>query len=43
MKKSIRIIALVTLALMLCLSFAACGKKLSGHGSFSARMPEFLP
>ncbi len=33
MKKSIRIIAVVMVALMLCLSLASCGKKLSGKYS----------
>ncbi len=36
MKKSIRIIAVALVAVMLCLSLAACGKKLSGTYSAEA-------
>ena len=33
MKKSIKIVALVMVALMICMSFVACGKRLSGKYS----------
>ena len=36
MKKSVRVLALVMVALMLCLTLASCGKKLSGTYSMEA-------
>ena len=34
MKKTLRIVAIAMVAVMLCLTFASCGKKLSGTYSF---------